>query len=246
MNLPDTAITPEMTLREAGPIWLESKRPYISDRTMRDYTWYLKRLYDVLGRKRLDHITGDDVRAFQQFRLQTANAHIINKETNTLQQILKRVNRWGAIVDDYQPLPLPKEPRGRALTEEEEYRLFSIGALNPNWEVCYNVALLSAHTGCGPGEIKHLRLKDVFLGNGDPKLAWIRITASGAKNKYRIRTIPLDKQAHQALEALHRIGVERGAHAEEHFLLPRQIKGSGNGRSNRADLYDASRPVTTF
>jgi integrase len=242
----DTAITPEMTLREAGPLWLESRKGFICDRTIIDYGWHLKRLYGILGRKRLDEITANDVRAFQQEWLKTAGAYMINKETSCLQQILKRVKLWGAISDDYQPLPLPDEPRGRALSDQEEYRLFSVGALNPNWEVCYNVALLSAHTAAGPGEIRHLRLKDVYLGDGDYKRAWIKISEAGAKNKFRLRTLPLDKEAYQALEALYRIGTQRGSHAQEHFLLPRQFQRSGNGRSNRADLYDPTRPVLSF
>jgi hypothetical protein len=150
-------IQPSMTLREAGPIWLESRRPFISETTQRDYHFYLKRIYESFNRIRLEHVTADSIREHQRSRLaRGVGAAIINHECSTLQQLLKRVNLWHKISRDYQPIPLPKGDTGRALSEEEEQRLFGVASLNPNWEVTYNVALLSAHTAAGPGEIRHL------------------------------------------------------------------------------------------
>ncbi len=243
MSLLDSAITPEMTLRHAGPLWLESRRGFIAEQTMREYCIHLKSLCRVLGQKRLDQIKADDVRAYQQSRLARVGAPKINKETSILQQILKRVELWNCIVSEFQPLPRPLESRGRALSEEEEYRLFKVSSLNPNWEVCYNAALLSAHTAAGPGEIRRLQLRDLYLGNGDQNRAWIRIR-EGAKNRYRVRTIPLDREAFEAAQALLTIAGVRGAHLPEHYLVPFKVRG--NGRTMKPIHYDPTRCQTTF
>lgn len=238
-------IDPSMTLKEAGPIFLESRRPYLGDHTLYDYERYLRVLAKFFGRKRLEEISADDVRALQQERLRSCGGSRINAECSLLQQILKRVGLWAKIRDDYQAMPLPKESRGRALTEQEEYRLFKVASLNPNWEVCYNFAVLSAHTAAGPGEIRHLRLRDVFLGDGDPARAWIRVR-EGAKNEYRVRSIPLNKEAFEAVQELLRIGRERGAHLPDHYLIPKKIRGKGNPRFNRPEYFDPTHCVTTF
>jgi integrase len=230
------AIQPSMTLLAAGPIWLEAKRPYVCERTLRDYGEYLKRLREMFASIRLEQITIDAIRNYQLARRMKAGPSRTNQETNVLSQILRHAGLWSRLEPNYKPFPLSVEKKGRALSEEEEYRLFTIGALNPNWAVCYNVALLSAHTACGPGEIRHLRLKDVSLGD-EGKNGWIRIREESAKNQYRMRTIPLDRQALQAVEALLRIAKERGSHAENHYLIPfRPKKGT----------YDPTRCVTAF
>jgi integrase len=246
MNGEDHAITPEMTLRQAGPLWLETRRPFISETTHHDYCWYLQRLYEFFPGVHLEQITADTIRQYQLVRRSKVSPGMVNKETNTLAQILKRARLWGRIADQYQALPVSLEGRGRALTDEEEYRLFTIGKLNPNWALCYNVGRLSAHTAAGPGEIRHLKLKDVYLGEGDYKKAWIRIREEGAKNSYRIRSIPLDREAYEAVQNLYDLARRHGSHAEEHYLLPARKRHAGNGRNHRPECYEPTRCLTSF
>ena len=54
-----------------------------------------------------------------------------------LQQLLKRIGRWDEIGRDYEPLPLPREPRGRVLTAEEKRKLFQVAKTDPNWEAAF-------------------------------------------------------------------------------------------------------------
>jgi hypothetical protein len=139
-----------MTLREAGPIWLESRNLYLSAATFRDYSIYLKTLTAFFAGLRLQEIGADSIRAYQRTRAEAVGASQINKECSVLQQMLKRATMWDQVVKDYEPLPLPKESRGRAMTDQEEYRLFKVASLNPNWEVCYNAMALGPHN-CRPG-----------------------------------------------------------------------------------------------
>jgi integrase len=237
-------LEPSMTLREAGPLWLASRKLFISAVTHRDYSIYVKTLAGFFGELVLAKIGGDHIRAYQRTRADSVGPSQINKECSVLQQMLKRASLWDRIESDYQPLPLPKESRGRALSDAEEYRLFKLASLNPNWETCYNAMLLSAHTTAGPGEIRHLQLRDVYLGDGDPERAWIRVR-EGAKNQHRIRSIPLDREAFGAAERLLEIAQQRGARLPEHYLLPFHIH-SGGGRSTQPENYDPARCQTSF
>jgi len=67
-----------------------------------------------------------------------------------LHTLSKRAEREGA-------------PVGRALTPEEQKRLFEAAASNPEWEHVYCAAVLAANTSMRGVEVKHVRRKDVDL-----------------------------------------------------------------------------------
>jgi integrase len=240
-------ITGEMTIKEAGPIWLASRKAFVAATTYRDYGMYLRVLEQffpgLLGRQ----ITADGLRAYQEWRSEmprrndrgqvkrAVGPQIINKEITIVRQMLKRIGHWEEIRPEYESLPVPGSP-GRALTEDEEYRLFAVGKLNPNWQAAYYSAVLSAHTAAGPGELVNLRLRDVFLGDGDPSLAWIRIHEH-VKNKFRVRTIPLDREAFQAMNAVCERARSLGSVLPEHYIFPFRIN---------PNTFDPTRHQTTF
>src|SRR6185312_8368784 len=99
------AIHPKMLFRDAGPLWLQSRKLYIARSTYRDYEVYLRTLSDFFGQIALENIDGNHVREYQIFRSRACGASAINHETSVLQQILKRVDCWREIAD-FQPLPL--------------------------------------------------------------------------------------------------------------------------------------------
>jgi integrase len=76
----------------------------------------------------------------------------------------------------------------------------------------------------------------VYLGDGDPARAWIKIR-EGAKNDYRVRSIPLDREAFEAASRLNELARERGAGNPEHYLIPFVLK---------RNHYDPTRCQTTF
>jgi integrase len=214
---------------DAGMAWLESRKPYISERTVEDYRNYIKTLSVFFGNRRLTEIDADDIREYQRKRMETAGASAINHECSALQQMLKRVGRWKEIADDYQPLPLPKESPHRALTPLEESRLYTVGAQNPQWDVAFCAFVISSNTTAGPGEIRHIRLMDV-----DREQRTFRVQPEGAKVLSRIRVIPLNDPAWKAMKYLLERAQKLGSSEPFHYLLPFRIK---------KNTYDPARPM---
>jgi integrase len=213
----------------AGSLWLESRKPYLSPRTIHDYVGYIRILSGFFAEMRLQEIGADQIRAYQRMRMARAGASCINKECSVLQQMLKRIGRWSEIETQYQPLPLPKESTHRALSAQEIEKLFRVGATNPNWEVAYCAFLLSINTSCGPGELRHLRRMDINW-----ELLTLRVQPEGAKNEHRIRTIPLNGTAQRAMRHLWQRGERLGSVEPHNYIIPFRIKRG---------TYDRERPA---
>lgn len=178
-----------LSFQLAAYFWLESRERYISPRTRADYENYIKVLASQIGTLKLGELHIGHIRAFQDWRSKTAGNTRINQELSALVQILKRADLWEGISPYYERLPESRPKRGRAITAEDEERLFSVASRNPRWLVAYCASSLTANTTAGPGEIKHLRIGDVDL---DKRQIHVR---EGTKNKFRVRTIPLNSTA---------------------------------------------------
>jgi len=224
-----TAVLTQLPFTAAFDAWLESRRPYLSPKTHHEYRLNGKTLGSYFGAFRLQEIDGDMVRAFQRERMKQCGAFQINHECGVLRQIRKRI---GMPLEDYQPLPLPKEIRGRVLSDEQRTRLLRLARSNPNWEAAYLFSVISVNTSAGPKETATLRLKDVDLFAGT-----IRVQPGGAKNVHRIRTIPLNEEALEAaklaVERAHRLGAAN----PDDYVFPFRI--------NRK-VFDPLRHQTTF
>jgi integrase len=228
----DASEIAEMLFQQAAEAWLETRKPFISLKTYHEYELNIKTISRFFGEMRPSEITADQIRAYQKMRLEHCGPYAINHECSVIQQILKRVGRWPAVGSDYCPLPLPKELRGRVLSDAEKRRLFDLAHSNPNWQAAYLFAQISINTSAGPKETMTLRLKDVDL-----ERQVMRIQPEGAKNIHRIRRIPLDGDALDAI----RLAVARarllGARSPEHYIFPFRIHGR---------LFDPTRHQTTF
>lgn len=224
-----TQVLTQSALKNAATVWLESRRPYLSVRTYKDYENYIRILIAFFGEMKLTEIGADEIRAYQRMRMSRAGASCINKECSVLQQMLKRIGCWPEIEANYQPLALPKESPHRALTVQEEDRLYRIGTTNPNWDVAYCAFVLSINTTAGPGEIRHLRPMDI-----DHERHTMRVQPEGAKNEHRIRVIPLNSSAWRAVEYLCERAKRLGCTEPHHYLLPFRVKKG---------TYDPERPA---
>ncbi len=232
--IPTQAVITQALFQEACEAWLESRRPYISEKTHYEYKLNIKTLSSFFGELRLQEIDGDLVRAYQRMRQTTCGAFTINHECGLLCQIRKRI---GQPLGDYQPLPLPKEQRGKVLSDEQRARLLRVAASNPKWQAAYLFTCISVNTSAGPKETATLRLKDVDL---DQDL--IRIQPHGAKNVHRIRTIPLNDESAAAVRMAVARARELGASAPDHFLFPFRTRGSNRHHA----VYDPTRHQTSF
>jgi len=184
----------EMPFPEAAEAWLASRTSYIAVKTFHEYQLNIATLSKFFGEMTLKQISSDQIRMYQKMRLsQECGPSGINHEGSVLQQLLKRVGRWDEVGPDYEPLPLPREPRGRALTDEEKKKLFEAAKTDANWEAAFLFAMLSINTTMGPKETLTLRLKDVDL-----TARFVNVQPEGAKNAYRVRVIPLNEEAFKA------------------------------------------------
>jgi integrase len=211
----------KMPLREAGMAWLDSRRQFLGPKTQRDYEFNLATLVKFFGNIRLEKLANPDlIRAYQIERGKTVGPCSLNHECSIIQQLLKHIRRWHEVAPFYAPVPMPRESPGRAMTPDEERKLFQTGSLNPRWAVAYWLAILSANTAAGPAELCGLRMADVFVN--DPASARIYVHEH-VKNKNRIREIPLNADAFTAAKTLAERAKGLGAVQPEHFLIPFRV-----------------------
>jgi integrase len=231
---------------EACRIWLEEHRADIAAKTIEGYEYYLRGLAKFFSELPLRAIHIGHLRSYQESR-QTpwidengrewkAGASCINHELNTLKQILSRGGLWKNLAPFYEPLPQPKSRVGKALKDvEQEQTLFDAAASNPRWKLAYWASLLTANTGAGPGEIRHLRLCDLNLDSHPPFIC-IR---EGLKNDYRERTLPLNDSALWAVRQIVRRAKRIGASQPDHFLMPHRARKGGEG-------WDFTQPIGSW
>lgn len=220
--------------------WRASRHGRVSARTEiieQDRGKVLRRHFS--GR-RLDTLTPQDIQCYQSRRLEEhAAPKTINLETACLQGMLRWAKLWGRFRDDFKPLPRPRQGPGRALTAEEESRLFAIAAGKPDWVVAALVAVLGANTTMRPGEMRQLRLDDVDLFNKT-----ITVRRSTTKTDAGERVIPMNAAALWALGRLRGRAELLGASAPEHFLLP--FRADKRHKPERGNVYDPTRPMRTW
>jgi integrase len=227
----------EKPFRTTAWAWHESRKPFIAAKTFHNYDLNIKTLCKFFGDKDLTEITPQLVRDYQVDRLKQCAAagvqghHTINHETGVLQQILRRHKLWANFEDDYDKLPISKEVRGRILTPEEYDRLAGLKVENTRLEAAWTVAIISLNTTAGPKEILTLRLKDVDIQNGI-----FFVQPGGAKNSYRIRTIPLNESALAAMKRALTWASECGSTKPDHYVFPFRV--------DKTKQYDPTRHAT--
>ena len=118
-----------------------------------------------LGDVKLTAITRKVIEGFQaKRRLEGASNRTINMDVGALRQVLRRFKQWRRLEDDVKMLTeAGGAPVGRALTPEEQKRLFEAAASNPEWDHVYRAAVLAANTSMRGVEVKHVRRRDVDL-----------------------------------------------------------------------------------
>lgn len=237
----------ELLFPEAARLWLDGRRK-LSEGSREVNRQYIKALTRFFGELRLAQIDIGHVAMYQKTRQEeirehnkvqpeqyrdTDGASRINHELSTLGQIMARAGLWTEIAKFYEPMPLPAESPGIALTEEEEQHLFQVARTRPKWMVAYCCALLSRSTGAGPKEIRYLRLRDIDLsGEG------IHVQ-QGVKNKYRPRRLHLNEDAQWAVRTLLERARKLGAVDPDHYLLPHRAH-------RRGEAPDPARPMGSW
>jgi integrase len=228
-----TPISPDAIFQDAARDWLEGHIKYIAKRTIQDYRQYIIALTPVFGGLRLNEITIQAIRTYQDTRSAKAGASRINMELSTLQQILKDAGLWANLQPLYRTLPTPRRGSGYALTPEEEKQLLEIAFASRRRLLAAHCLRLMLKTACGFGEIRHLRRRDVDL---DKKTIQIE---KGAKNEFRARTVPLIPEALESMQWIIDRWDALGGRRPDDFILP-------HCSSQKNGPRDFSRPMLSL
>ena len=195
--------------------WLQSREAMVAAKTFRTEKERLTPLLKTFAGRRLSDITADEIRAYQIARTKEVGAKTINLDCAVLRMILRAAKLWARMADDYKPLPKPKVGPGRALSHEEEKRLFEVAGSKASWQVAYCAALVAANTTARCCEVRGLRLADIDLIERR-----ITVRRVSTKTDAGCRIIPLNETATWALSRLLERAQLLGANEPEHYLLP--------------------------
>lgn len=214
----------------AADIWLTNHEPYIKKGTRRVYRQYAKSLSQFFQTIQIGEMHIGNVRAYQRWRSERAGATRVNCEVQSvLKPILKEVQRWALIADVYHPLPVVKERVRHSMNEEEERRFMAcaLDASHSRRLLAGHCLVVMANTGMGFGELRHLKHEDVDLCGDIP---FATVNPEGAKNKFRIRKIPLNWFALRSMRWIVKRWEELGGTEPTQYILPHHAKRSDEER----------------
>jgi len=165
--------------------------------------------------KRLNQITGDDIRAYQAHRIgQGKKPKTANLEVGLLLRLLKRAKLRHLVADEVRMLTVVREPR-QMLAPAEKQRVFETASTRPQWQTAYCAALLTTNTSMRPKELRRLLWRD--LDHFDRL-----ITVRRSKTEAGTRTIPLNDEAWSAIAAMKQRADALGTYAPENYIFHRE------------------------
>jgi len=232
-----------LPLRLAWRVWLDERSLEITQKTLDGYHYHIRHLEIFFAEIPLDKIHSGHYESYIDERGKTCNASCMRHELNTLNQILDRGHLWkgSKLQSEYgliqsRRLKLPPPRSGEVLDPDAKERLIAVAATNPRWLVALCGTVLTLTTTADAGEIVHLHLNDVDLGQRT-----IRIR-EGLKNVHRDRVITLNDTAFAAIKLIlkryYRICRNAGMEENpEHYIFP--------GRE-RAGTYDPWKPLGSW
>jgi len=245
-------VSPDLFFLDAFDLWLSHRQvspvpgltsvEFLSRSTEKDYKACSRALGKFFGKLRLADIHPGHVREYQCARAvcnkdaakwtRPAGANRIRKEVDLLLRILRAAKLWGEEQDLYfQRLRPVEQDVPRAMSPEDQHRFLLAAASRLEWQFIHQYSVLALQTTASTNELRAIRLGDVMLSQGV-----LQIRRAGAKNKYRIRTIPLETpEVVWALERLIERAASLGSIAPHHYLFPIQ---------DRRHAYDPLRPMS--
>jgi len=219
-----------MDVETAIAAYCKERAAQVSPR-MRDY-WeeQARPLAKHFGDLKLKRLTVEHFTDYQSARLSEGRApKTINGELSVLRQLLKHAKLWYRF-EDYKPIRNHKPPVGRALTEEEQIRLFDVARSRSDWLYAYTAAVLGAFCGMRACEIKALQWKDVNFNAG-----LLDIRRSKTPAGWRAPT--LNTVCKESLSQLYNKARLINVTDLEHYVFP------WHGREQKVD---ATRPITSW
>jgi integrase len=214
-------------LTKAFAAYLERRALHIKARTIANYKSHFASLIIFFGAdKRLDTFHESDFRGYQRWRKTAgddrpvAGNSCINHELNALAQVLALADLWRPISRYYEPLPVSNWSAPRVLTSEEEDRFLRVAQRKPEWQTAYCCCQITGNSTIAGCELRHLKLGQVLL-NRTPPIIEVPETV---KNRHRVRRVPLNGPAEQAVRQLVKLAAGKGSELPEHHLIPFRVK----------------------
>lgn len=165
---------------------------------------------------------------------QAAAANLIRKEVQTIMRVLKAAGAWSQHFEEHVEVVQREDSDvPRAMSPQEQHTWLHAAASRPEWRIVYWWSIVALQTTMSTNEMRAMRIGDVSLDQG-----CVQVRTEGAKNKFRVRTIPL--QSPESVWALSSL-IDRarllGAQGLHSYLFPRHIT---------RDRYDALRPMSAW
>lgn len=241
-----------LRLRTLESLPINSSARFISKRTIHDYQSYAKTLNLFFAVLILKDIHPGHIRAYQHARLQGSEPFIrrrrpheplgpcpagplmIKHELMFLKMVMTRAGAWTEelqLQHKYEPIRYDPPDVPRALSPDEQNTWIEVSRLKKRWEVVHHFSVLAITCCTNPKELYSARLGNLNLFH-----QVLTISGRSAKNRYRVRTIPLiTPEVMWAAEQLISRAKECGATDPQHYLFPFR---KGNGP------YDVGRSMT--
>src|SRR4051812_37294017 len=183
-----------LTFAQAADIWVQSRTTapgsharYVSPRTLHDIHQYIRALERKFGETPLNEIHIGLIREYQMKRAETCGPNKINQEVSTLQRIMKRARAWTPDHEEcYERLQHVEADIPRAMTPDEQKKFLDVASSREEWQLVYWYSLVAVATTATNCEMRGLHIGDVNLYS-----KVIQIRREHAKNRHRIRTIPM-------------------------------------------------------
>lgn len=172
-----------MDIETAMTVYIAERRAQVSARMVVYWEEQARPLALFFKHLPLKRLTPAHLADYQNARVsQGRAAKTINGEVSVLRQLLKHARLWYRF-EDYKPVPNTRPAVGRALSQDEQAKLFETAAmwkpdsapllklgkdgktyhLCPEWMYAHAAAILAAYCGLRSCEIKGLQWKDVDL-----------------------------------------------------------------------------------
>jgi integrase len=233
-------VRPSTPCNEALAVWFEQHKAYIRGQTTRTYQQYVKTLSGFFRARPLAQIGISEVRAYQDWRKKSCVTTRVNSELSALQMCMKEADLWAPIAKLYRPLPVPSTRVRQNMSEEEERRLLAVAFTNPRRALAGHCLVVMANTSMGFGELRHIRRQDVFLTEDPP---FVEVNA-GAKNQYRLRSIPLNFLALRSMRWIVKRWEDLGGIDHDQYILPHRARRTRE-EQGRAGHKPTSPPIFT-
>jgi integrase len=216
-----TNISPASTLLEACEFLLGLGSLRWAKKTMEYNRAAAERLIEFFGAEtKLADFDISHFEHYQQSRSASCGASAVNRELQFLSRLLTRVDLWHPIKRHYLRLKEKNWQAPRIFTEDEQARIFSALATDPDLELGRIVFTLTRNTTASGCELRGMRLQSLELETTPPR---IHITRDSTKNSIRPRVIPLNEAALAACrDAVARAG-RVGSHNPTDYLFPLRI-----------------------